>query len=152
MLSHARKTFRQIWWAPVVCFGLAWAAGQFSDVVQQAEWRTLDWRTQFRALLQLPPDPRVVIVLFEDSTDTNIVAWPPDRAWHGNLNKFLAVEHPAVVSWDVILDARREGAGDAAMGADTKAAGYAGVRIVTGAVTSVDPPEYEPFPAARPGR
>ncbi len=145
MISNARKTFRQIWWAPLVCFGLAWLASHL-DSVQQAEWRFLDWRTQFRALLQPPPDPRLVIVLFEDNTDTNLVAWPPDRAWHGNFNKFLAVESPAVVTWDIILDARREGEGDAAMGQDTLAATGAGVRIITGAVTSAEPPEYEPVP------
>ncbi|SDR68421.1 adenylate/guanylate cyclase domain-containing protein [Opitutus sp. GAS368] len=146
MLSHARKTFRQIWWAPLVCFGLAWLADHYLGVVQQAEWHTLDWRTQFRAYSQPPPDPRLVIVLFEDDTDANLTPWPPDRAWHGNFNKFLAVEKPAVISWDVILDARREGEGDAAMGRDTKAAVDSGVQVVTAAVTSSDPPEYESPP------
>ena len=138
----ARTTFRQIWWAPVLCFGLALAATRF-EAVRQFEWTTLDWRTRFRALLQEPPDPRIVIVLFEDDTDAHLVAWPPDRAWHGNFNKFLAVEKPAVVTWDVILDASREGDGDAAMGADTRVAVEAGTRVVTGAVTSSDPPEGE---------
>ncbi len=147
MLSHARKTFRQLWWAPVVCYGLAWLGDHFSESVKQAEWRTLDWRTEFRAISQPPPDPRVFIVLFEDGTDSNLVPWPPDRAWHGNLNKFLAVEKPAVISWDVILDARREGEGDAAMGADTKAAVDSGVPVVTAAVTNPDPPQEEPSPA-----
>lgn len=146
MPSHARQTFRQLWWAPVVCYGLAWLGDHFSESVKQAEWRTLDWRTEFRAISQPPPDPRVFIVLFEDGTDANLVPWPPDRAWHGNLNKFLAVEKPAVISWDVILDARREGEGDAAMGADTKAAVDSGVAVVTAAVTNPDPPEGEPAP------
>lgn len=142
MSSHARTTFRQIWWAPLVCFGLAWIAAGF-EAVKQFEWRTLDWRTQFRALLQPPADPRIVIVLFEDDTDANLVPWPPDRAWHGNLNKFLAVEKPAVVTWDVILDISREGEGDAAMGADTRVALDAGVRVITGAVANSEPPEGE---------
>lgn len=146
MPSHARKTFRQLWWAPLLCYGLAWLADHYSSAAQQAEWHTLDWRTQFRAYSQPPPDPRLVIVLFEDGTDANLVAWPPDRAWHGNFNKFLAVEKPAVIAWDVILDARREGEGDAAMGNDTKAAVAAGVRVVTAAVTSADTPEYESPP------
>lgn len=144
MSTPARTTFRQIWWAPLVCFGLAFAVAQF-EAVRQFEWRTLDWRTQFRALLQAPPDPRIVIVLFEDDTDTNLVSWPPDRAWHGNLNKYLAVEKPAVVAWDVILDISREGDGDAAMGADTRVAVESGVRVITGAVTSSEPPEAEPL-------
>jgi adenylate cyclase len=143
ILSHARKTFRQIWWAPLVCYGLAWLGDTFSEGVRQAEWRTLDWRTQFRAISQPPPDPRMFVVLFEDGTDANMVPWPPDRAWHGNLNKFLAVEKPAVISWDVILDASREGEGDAAMGADTKATVDSGVQVVTAAVTNPDPPELE---------
>ena len=146
MPSHARNTFRQIWWAPLLCYGLAWLGDHFFVGVQQAEWRSLDWRTQFRAISQPPPDPRLFIVLFEDGTDANLVPWPPDRAWHGNLNKFLAVEKPAVISWDVILDARREGEGDAAMGADTKATVDSGVPVVTAAVTNPDPPEMESPP------
>ncbi len=139
MLSRARKNFRQLWWAPLACFGLAWLAGRV-DSVQQFELHTLDWRTQFRALFQPPPDPRLVVVLFEDNTDSSLVAWPPDRAWHGNFNKFVAVEKPAVVLWDVILDARREGEGDAAMGNDTKAAIDSGVQVITGAVSAAEPP------------
>ena len=146
MLSHALKSFRQLWWAPLLCYGLAWLGNHFSESVRQAEWRTLDWRTEFRAISQPPPDPRVFIVLFEDGTDASLVAWPPDRAWHGNLNKFLAVEKPAVISWDVILDARREGEGDAAMGNDTKAAVDSGVPVVTAAVSNPDPPEEESPP------
>ena len=146
MLSHARTTFRQTWWAPLVCFGLAWLADHYSAATQQAEWHTVDWRTQFRAYSQPPPDPRLFVVLYEDDTDANLTPWPPDRAWHGNFNKFLAVEKPAVISWDVILDARREGEGDAAMGQDTKQTVAAGVRVVTAAVTSSDPPEYESPP------
>jgi len=145
MLSRARKNFRQLWWAPLACFGLAWLAGRV-DSVQQFELHTLDWRTQFRALFQPPPDPRMVIVLFEDNTDSSLVAWPPDRAWHGNFNKFVAVEKPAVVLWDVILDARREGEGDAAMGNDTKAAIDSGVQVITGAVSTAEPPEFESPP------
>lgn len=140
----ARTTFRQIWWAPLLCFGLAFAASRL-EVVRQSEWTTLDWRIQFRALLQPPADPRIVIVLFEDDTDTNLVSWPPDRAWHGNLNKFMAVEKPAVITWDVILDVSREGDGDAAMAADTRVTIEAGTQVVTGAVTSGDPPEIEPI-------
>jgi adenylate cyclase len=142
----ALKTFRQLWWAPLLCYGVVWLADQYSGVAQQAEWHTVDWRTQFRAFSQPPPDPRLVVVLFEDGTDANLVAWPPDRAWHGNFNKFLAVEKPAVISWDVILDARREGEGDAAMGNDTKAAVDSGVRVVTAGVTSADTPEFEAPP------
>ncbi|HEY0864847.1 MAG TPA: adenylate/guanylate cyclase domain-containing protein [Lacunisphaera sp.] len=145
MLSRARKNFRQLWWAPLACFGLAWLAGRV-DSVQQFELHTLDWRTQFRALFQPRPDPRLVVVLFEDNTDSSLVAWPPDRAWHGNFNKFVAVEKPAVVLWDVILDARREGEGDAAMGNDTKAAIDSGVQVITGAVSSAEPPEFESPP------
>mgnify|MGYP000532152226 CR=1 FL=1 len=145
MLSHARKNFRQLWWAPLACFGLAWLASRV-DTVQQFELQALDWRTQFRALFQPPPDPRLVIVLFEDNTDSTLVAWPPDRAWHGNFNKFVAVEKPALVLWDVILDARREGEGDAAMGHDTKAAIDSGVQVITGAVSTSEPPEFESPP------
>ncbi len=146
MFSQARKTLRQTWWAPLACFGLAWLADHYSTAAQQAEWHTVDWRIQFRAYSQPPPDPRLLVVLFEDDTDANLTPWPPDRAWHGNFNKFLAVEKPAVISWDLILDARREGDGDAAMGRDTKETVAAGVQVVTAAVTSSDPSEFESPP------
>jgi len=145
MSSSARKTFRQIWWAPLVCFGVAWVAS-LTDSVRQFEWRTLDWRIQFRAIFQPPADPRISVALFEDNTEASVVAWPPDRAWHGNFNRFVAVLKPAVISWDIILDARREGKGDAAMARDTQRAVNSGVRVVTAAVTSAVPPEHEPGP------
>ena len=65
MPSHARKTFRQLWWAPLLCYGLAWLADHYSAVAQQAEWHSVDWRTQFRAFSQPPPDPRLAVVLFD---------------------------------------------------------------------------------------
>ena len=98
MPSHARKTFRQLWWAPLLCYGLAWLADHYSAAAQQAEWHTVDWRTQFRAFSQPPPDPRLVVVLFEDGTDANLTPWPPDRAWHGNFNKFLVGRNGQVLT------------------------------------------------------
>jgi adenylate cyclase len=137
---------RQLWWAPLVCFGVAWALS-LTRVAQQQEWKTLDWRTEFRALFQALPDPRVAIVLFEDDTDTNMVSWPPDRAWHGNFNEFVSLERAAVIAWDVILDARREGDGDAIMAAGTQAAIARGTRVVVAAATSSEPVEVWPGPA-----
>ena len=129
---------RQIWWAPLLCFGLAlWLAR--TEPLRLLEARTLDWRTRYRAFFQPPPDPRIVIALFEDDTEANMLPWPVDRAWHGRLNKFLALEKAAVVSWDVILDASREGEGDKTMARETRQAIEAGTRIVVGASTSRAP-------------
>ncbi len=136
---------RQLWWAPLVCYGAAWGLSR-TRVAQEQEWRTLDWRTEYRALFQSPPDPRVVITLFEDDTDTNLVPWPPDRAWHGNFNEFVSLERAAVIAWDVILDASREGEGDALMAAGTQAAAERGTRVVVAAATSSDPVEVRPGP------
>ncbi|MSU47329.1 MAG: CHASE2 domain-containing protein [Lacunisphaera sp.] len=129
------KTLRQTWWVPLLCYGLAlWLS--HTETLQLAEARTLDWRTRYRAFFQPPPDPRIVIALFEDGTEANMAPWPVDRAWHGQLNKFLAAEKAAVVSWDVILDASREGDGDRAMARDTRQAIQDGTRVVVGASTS----------------
>ncbi len=140
------KTLRQTWWVPLLCCGLAWCLTH-TEAVQLLEARTLDWRTRYRAIFQLPPDPRIVIALFEDNTDTNMAPWPVDRAWHGQLIKYLALEKTAVVAWDVILDATREGEGDRAMARDTRLALQAGTKVVVGASTSHAPMEARPGPA-----
>lgn len=144
-MSHPPRfsILRQIGWAPFVCFGVAWALS-LTEVGRELEWKTLDWRTAYRAIFQGPPDPRIAIVLFEDDTETNMVSWPPDRAYHGTLNKFLAVEKAAVVAWDVIFDASREGEGDAQMGADTRAAMRFGTQVVIATATSSEPVEMLP--------
>jgi len=135
MAATKGNPIRQIWWAPLLCFGLALGLAR-TEPLRLLEARTLDWRTRYRALFQPPPDPRIVIALFEDDTEANLLPWPVDRAWHGRLNKFLALEKAAVVSWDVILDASREGDGDKAMARETRRAIEAGTRIVVGAATS----------------
>lgn len=129
------NTLRQTWWLPLLCYGLAlWFTR--AEPARLLEARTLDWRTRYRAIFQPPPDPRIVIALFEDGTDANMAPWPVDRAWHGQLNKFLALEKAAVVTWDVILDASREGEGDRTMARDTRQAIQDGTRVVMAASTS----------------
>ena len=145
MSSAPRTTLRQLWWAPLLCFAAAWALS-VTKVGQHQEWTTLDWRTDFRAIWQKPPDPRIAVVLFEDDTDANLVSWPPDRAWHGNFNKFVAVLKPAVVTWDVILDASRDGDGDAKLAADTQAAVDNGTQVIFGVATSIEAVEAKPGP------
>lgn len=130
-------------WSPLVCFGLAYLLMQ-TEAMKQVAWRTLDWRTNFRAHFQPPADPRIGIILFEDNTEMNLVAWPPDRAYHGALVELLSLTKPAVLTWDVILDATREGEGDGQMAAGVQAAREAGVRVVTGSVTNPDPVEITP--------
>ncbi len=137
-----RKTFHFIWRAPLsplICFGLAWALAQV-PFVQLFESRTLDWRTKFRTHFQPPPDPRISLVLFEDNTDASI-PWPPDRSVHGDLIEFMSFVHPAVVAFDVILDASREGEGDGKMGHAALLAERAGIKIISASVTSPDPVE-----------
>jgi adenylate cyclase len=136
-LIHFLRTFA---WSPVICFGLAWALMQ-TEPMRQIAWRTLDWRTHLRAYFQPPPDPRVGIILFEDGTEMNLVAWPPDRAYHGMLIELLAQTRPAVLTWDVIFDASREGDGDNSMAAGIEAAAALGLRVVSGSVTEAEPVE-----------
>lgn len=138
MASTVGQTLRKTWWLPLLCCGLAlWLARK--ETMQLAEVRTLDWRTRYRTWFQPPPDPRIVIALFEDETEATVGSWPVDRAWHGKLNSYLALEKTAVVTWDMILDASRPGGGDAAMARDTRAAIQAGTKVVMGVSTSPAP-------------
>ncbi|HWA85216.1 MAG TPA: CHASE2 domain-containing protein, partial [Opitutus sp.] len=133
--------------SPLVCFGIAWLVAQ-TRIVNHFEWRTLDWRTEVRAMLQSPPDPRIAIVLYEDSTELNLTPWPPDRKVHGDMIELLSLAHPAVISWDVILDAIREGDGDAHMAHAAEIARREGIKVVTASVTSPDPAEDPAGPGA----
>lgn len=135
MSSPGRQSFRQLWWAPLLCFGLAWLAAT-TDTVKQFEWRTLDWRTQYRVGFQAPPDPRVLLVLFDDDSESNLVSWPPSRQYHANLIELMALSGLKVATMDVFMTSPREDGGDALMRAGVSAAEERGTRVVTGAVTS----------------
>lgn len=146
MAQTAGKTLRKTWWIPLLCYGAAlWLAR--TDTVQLAESRTLDWRTRYRTIFQPPPDPRIVIALFEDGSEATVAPWPVDRAWHGRLNRYLALEKPAVITWDVILDASRAGDGDKAMARDTRRTIEEGTKVVMAASTSRARVELTPVAA-----
>ena len=143
MALTAGNTLRKTWWIPLLCYGLAlWLSR--TETFHLAEVRTLDWRTRYRTWFQPPPDPRIVIALFEDETEATVAPWPVDRAWHGTLNRFLALEKVSVVTWDVILDARNAGEGDRAMARDTRAAIQSGTKVVMAASTSRALMEHAP--------
>ena len=78
-MTSARTTLRQLWWAPIVCFGLA-LAFQKTPVGEQQAWKTLDWRTGFRVHFQKPPDPRIAVVIYGDETNdaSPALQWPPE--------------------------------------------------------------------------
>ena len=132
--------------SPVICFGLAWLLGQ-TEAVRRIEWRTLDWRTNFRVSFQPPPDARVAIVLFGDDTDANLAPWPTDRSVHADMIKLLTLARPKVVTWDVILDAHREGEGDALMGRAAAIAMRMGVKVITAGVSNSEPVDDKAGPA-----
>ena len=140
MLRAFYQTVRRVPVSPLICFGLAWALAQTSPM-RDFEWHTLDWRTGLRALYQPPPDPRIAIVIYGDETNDAMprLSWPPERDVHGEIVEALAFGKPAVVTFDVILDASREGDGDAKMAASVQAAAKAGVKVVTAAVTAAEP-------------
>ena len=140
MSSPGSKSLRQLWWAPFLCYGLAALLAQ-TDAVQQFEWKTLDWRTRYRAAFQPPPDPRLRLVLFDDDTEENLVSWPPSRQWHGQLIELLSVAGARVVTMDVFITSERDPEGDGAMAAGVTAARERGTRVVTGAVRSDFPTE-----------
>lgn len=143
MRQRLLQTLRRFTWSPLICFGLAYLLMQ-TEAMKQVAWRTLDWRTNLRVYYQAPADSRIAIILFEDDTEMNLVSWPPDRAYHGALVELMSLAKPAVITWDVILDAVREGDGDATMGLGVTAAMQAGTRVVTGSVTNFDPVDIPP--------
>ena len=122
-------------WGLPALLGLAWALGSL-EFVKALEWRSLDWRTKYRVKSQPAPDPRVRLVLFDDDTYVNMVTWPPSREYHGNLVELLSLAGVSVVSFDVILDARRTDGGDALMGQAVMNSLARGTRTVSGSVTS----------------
>jgi adenylate cyclase len=133
-----RKTLRQIWWAPLLCFGLALALNH-TELVRQVELHALDLRTKFRTRFQAGPDPRLTIVLFEDDTEARLgQPWPVDRQYHAQLTQVLALAGAKMVAWDVILDASREGEGDTIMGQMAQAANESGTKVLSAAVTNPD--------------
>ncbi len=134
-LSHARKTFRQIWWAPLLCYGLAWLLSQ-TETFEQFEWRTLDLRTKNRVTLQAPPDPRIQLVLYDDDTYENLMPWPPTRQLHANLIELLSADGARLACMDVFMTAPRDDGGDPLMAEGVKAAKARGLAVVTGAVSS----------------
>lgn len=132
----AWKTFnRFVPWGLPALLGLAWALGSL-EFVKALEWRTLDWRTKYRVQSQPPPDPRVRLVLFDDDTYVNMVTWPPSREYHGSLVELLSLAGVSVVTFDVILDARRSDGGDATMGQAVMGSLARGTRTVSASVTS----------------
>ena len=144
MSRQHRKTFRQIWWAPLVCFGLAFALSR-TDALRQFEWHSLDLRTEFRTRFQAKPDPRLAVVLFEDDTEARLgQPWPVDRQYHAQLTQVLALAGAKIVAWDVILDASREGDGDNIMGQVAQAANEVGTKVLSAAVTNAEPTGADP--------
>lgn len=135
-----RTTLRQLWWAPLVCYGLAALLNQW-DGVRQFEWQTLDWRTKYRVQFQPPPDPRLWMVLFDDATEENLVAWPDSRPWHGQLSQLVAVHGAKVLTFDVFITSERDPEADKAMADGMADAAKRGLEIVTGALRSDFPTE-----------
>ena len=140
MLRAFFQTVRRLPVSPLICFGLAWALMR-TEVVQNLELHTLDWRTGFRVAFQPPPDPRIAIVLYGNETNDAMprLSWPPERDVHGEIIDALAFGKPKVITFDVIIDSIREGDGDAKMVASVQAADRAGVKVVSAGLTNPDP-------------
>ncbi len=140
MNSPPRTSLRQIWWAPLVCFGLATALNE-TNSVRQFEWKTLDWRTGYRVGFQPPPDPRLWMVLFDDNTEESMVAWPDSRPWHGQLAQLLSAHGAKVLTFDVFITSERDPEADKAMADAIADARQRGLEVVSGALRSDSPTE-----------
>lgn len=139
MNRQSRQTLRQLWWAPLVCYGLACLLFEV-ELFRQLDWKTLDWRAEFRRFFQPPPDPRIAVVLFDDDSESRIDAWPLDRAWHAQFMALAAQGSPAMVVWDVIFDAEgRNPEGDEEFARIAAGARQLGIKVVTAAVSTPDP-------------
>ena len=98
--------------APLFCFGFAWLNSNL-EFAQHLEWRSLDWRTQYRAShRQPPPDERILVVGIGENTTINIAPWPFSRAYHGELQYLARHDPPKVWVWDVIFQNRVNRDGD----------------------------------------
>jgi adenylate cyclase len=135
MSRQTRQTLRQLWWAPLACYGLAWLLAR-TETVEQLEWHSLDLRTEFRVPFQAPPDPRLLMVLYDDDTYENLAPWPPTRQLHGNLVELLSLDGARIACLDVFMTSSRDDGGDALMAEGIKAAQERGLRVITGAVSS----------------
>lgn len=134
-----KSAMRMDVWGPLAIILCAWLAGQ-GDFLQGLEWRSLDWRTHLRTSFQPPADERLAVVLFDDGTEEQLgQAWPVDRVYHAELIRLLALSGARTVALDVILDASREGVGDATMGAIAQAAVLSGTQVISAAVTNPEP-------------
>jgi len=137
------KKLPWIWFSPLLIYGFVFFAGH-AEIIRQFEWHTLDWRTKLRTHFQPPPDPRIAIVIFDDDTENRIEPWPVDRKWHAAMVQVLALAQASVVSWDVILDSNRSPEGDSQLAAMAGAAGGAGTRVITAAVSTADQTDVVP--------
>jgi adenylate cyclase len=143
MARFRLKKLPWIWLSPLLIYSFALIAGR-AAIIRQFEWHTLDWRTRLRAYFQPPPDPRIAVVIFDDDTENRIEPWPVDRKWHAAMVQVLALARASVVSWDVILDSNRSPEGDSQLAAMAAAAGRAGTRVITAAVSSEDQTDVVP--------
>ena len=138
------KTFRQLWWVLIVCFSLAWVTDR-TEFGRGLEWHSLDWRTKFRLSFQKPPDPRLAVVLFDDRTETLLEKpWPVDRTYHAQMTQVLALAGAKMVVWDVILDEKREGAGDTSFGQVAEGVNEAGIPVISAAALNEQPTDATP--------
>jgi adenylate cyclase len=145
-----KSLFGRVPWVPLVLIAAVGMIGRL-EFMRNLEWRSLDWRTQLRTRFQSPPDPRLAIILFEDKTEQELkLPWPVDRSVHARLIQLLALSETKVVSWDVILDASREGDGDGVMGEVAQAAIAAGTQVVSAAVTDPNGSETSQTGLTRP--
>ena len=95
-----------IYVAPILCMGFAiWLSGL--EWTKRLEWKTLDWRTQYRAEAgQAAPDERLLVIGVGDRSTTNIEPWPFRRAYHAQLQRLIEPERPALLVWDIIYGNR----------------------------------------------
>ena len=134
--------------APLLCFGFVWLNSRL-EVAKRLEWRSLDWRTQWRAERgQPPPDPRLLVIGVGENTTTNISPWPFERSYHGEFQVLARNDPPRVWAWDVIFQDKRKADGtprepedDADFAYGTRMLREAGVPVVFAAVTSAREPE-----------
>lgn len=104
-LSEARPARPWYEWVapPVVTAGMVLLT--LLPFFQRLENLVLDQFIRARATAQPPPDPRALFITIDDLAISAIGRWPWSRDVHGDFTQLAALERPAVITWDLLMDA-----------------------------------------------
>lgn len=131
------------WCAPPLVAGVMALLGLL-PFVERVENLVVDQRIQSRARSQPPPDPRAVFVTIDDAGIETFGRWPWSRDVHGDFTQLLAVGRPAVIVWDLLMDAPSTAEDDAHLVSSIRQSGVPAVFGLVGLPPSGPAPAPDP--------